>query len=145
MTRGIKNNNPGNIKRSAMKWIGLKKLQSDCTFCQFTDMKYGVRAFFILMRTYRYRYGLKTPSDIIHRYAPGSENDVESYLMFLSSKGFDVNLMLLTDNAYCIFAKFVFLYESQFKCNFTWLYDIMDSEKCHVINEKKECYETTLF
>ena len=79
LSRGIRNNNPANIRRSATKWAYLKPVQSDKQFCQFLEMRYGIRAFFILMRTYRYKYGLKTPREIINRFAPASENDVESY------------------------------------------------------------------
>ena len=56
LSRGVRNNNPANIRRSATKWAFLKPVQSDKQFCQFLEIRYGIRAFFILMRTYRYKY-----------------------------------------------------------------------------------------
>lgn len=144
-TRGIRNNNPANIRKSANKWLGLKSLQTDCSFCQFTNKMYGIRAFFILMRTYRYKYNLKTPEQIINRFAPSVENNVKNYLCFIESKGLPRNLNLDTDPLYCILAKYVFYYESQFRCNIDYLKQIMDDLNCHVINEKKECKEVDLF
>ena len=39
--RGIRNNNPLNIRRSADKWQGLKAQQEDREFFQFSEMKWG--------------------------------------------------------------------------------------------------------
>lgn len=145
LSRGIRNNNPANIRRSATKWAYLKPVQSDKQFCQFLEMRYGIRAFFILMRTYRYKFGLKTPREIINRFAPASENDVESYLNFLSSHMLDVDLPLNTDKMYCIFAKYVFEYESFFKVSVSVLSVIMWNLNCPVINDLKEYHEGSLF
>ena len=35
IARGIRNNNPLNIRRSKDKWQGMKALQTDAQFCQF--------------------------------------------------------------------------------------------------------------
>lgn len=145
LSRGVRNNNPANIRRSATKWSFLKPVQSDKQFCQFIAMRYGIRAFFILMRTYRYKYGLKSPREIINRFAPASENDVDAYLNFLSSHMFAIDLPLNSDELYCLFAKYVFLYESNFKVSVSVLIEIMRHEKCSVINNRKECYEASLF
>lgn len=145
LSRGVRNNNPANIRRSATKWAFLKPVQSDKQFCQFLEIRYGIRAFFILMRTYRYKYSLKTPREIINRFAPVSENDVEAYLNFLSSHMLAVDLPLNTDELYCLFAKYVFLYESNFKVSVSVLIEIMKHENCRVINKRKEYYEAFLF
>lgn len=51
--RGIRNNNPGNIKKTSDKWEGLNADQSkDDTFCQFSDAKYGIRAMAKLLYKY---------------------------------------------------------------------------------------------
>jgi hypothetical protein len=51
--RGIRNNNPGNIKiNSANKWTGKVGSNTDGVFEQFTDMKYGIRASLKLLHTY---------------------------------------------------------------------------------------------
>ena len=145
LSRGVRNNNPANIRRSATKWAFLKPVQSDPNFCQFLDVRYGIRAFFILMRTYRYMYGLKTPREIINRFAPNAENDVDAYLNFLSSHMLAIDLPLITDELYCLFAKYVFVYESNFKVSVSVLIEIMRQENCPVINKRKEFHEASLF
>lgn len=80
-TRGIRNNNPLNIRRGTSKWQGLADEQKDSAFCQFQEQKYGWRAAFILIcRTYYLKYHLATPYDIISRFAPASENNVDAYV-----------------------------------------------------------------
>lgn len=145
MTRGMRNNNPANIRRSASKWLGLRQIQSDKDFCQFTDMKYGVRAFFILMRTYRYKYGLKRVGEIIRRYAPEKENNLSVYLLFLEQHGFRKDDFLGSNSDYCLFAKYVFRYESSFAVSYDWLKEIMINEDCRVVNPLKEYYEPSFF
>ena len=49
IARGIRNNNPLNIRRSADKWQGLKAQQEDREFFQFSEMKWGWRAAFRLL------------------------------------------------------------------------------------------------
>ena len=83
--RGIRNNNPLNIRRSADKWQGQRPLsnspEGEKTFCQFYSMEYGWRAaFVILCRTYYGKYGLKTIRDIVTRWAPPKENNTEAYI-----------------------------------------------------------------
>ena len=51
-TRGIRNNNPLNIRHSTNKWQGMAPSQSDRAFVQFTARKYGYRAAFVLIRNY---------------------------------------------------------------------------------------------
>ena len=85
LPRGLRNNNPLNIRKSGDKWQGLKALQEDKEFFQFESMAYGWRAaFVILCRTYYKRYGLKTISDIIYRWAPPKENNTSGYVKHVS-------------------------------------------------------------
>lgn len=79
-TRGIRNNNPANIKRGS-QWKGLSPVQSDKVFCQFVSMEYGVRALVCLLRTYFYKYKLKSIKSIISRFCP--DNTAKSYIDFL--------------------------------------------------------------
>ena len=46
MTRGLRNNNPLNIRRNNTKWQGLSATQTDKSFFQFKTMAYGYRAAF---------------------------------------------------------------------------------------------------
>lgn len=77
--RGIRNNNPLNIRHGS-KWRGLKREQTDKAFCQFTTIRYGLRAGFVLLRTYIQRYQLRTVPAIVSRWAPISENDTKRYI-----------------------------------------------------------------
>lgn len=83
-SRGIRNNNPGNIRINyANNWKGMCDVQSDISFVQFTEMKYGLRALMKLLINYQ-KKGYCTVIDIISHYAPSSENDTNSYINFVS-------------------------------------------------------------
>ena len=83
--RGLRNNNPLNIRRSGDKWQGLQDLQEDREFCQFSEMKYGWRAAFrLLCHTYYGKYKLRTIRDIIFRWAPPKENNTTAYIRHVS-------------------------------------------------------------
>lgn len=79
--RGIRNNNPGNI-RWGDDWDGLvpKSQRTDKSFCQFTAPEYGIRAMIIILRNYQKKHGLNTVRKIINRWAPPVENDSEAYV-----------------------------------------------------------------
>ncbi len=79
--RGIRNNNPLNVRRSKDKWQGLRAVQTDAQFCQFETMAYGWRAAFVLLtRTYYHTYRLYTIRAIISRWAPPNENNTRAYI-----------------------------------------------------------------
>lgn len=79
--RGIRNNNPLNIRRSRLKWEHeVFKEPVDYSFCQFDQMKYGWRAAFCLFRRYIYTYGVDTIQKIISRWAPSTENNTKEYI-----------------------------------------------------------------
>ena len=81
LPRGLRNNNPLNIRRSGDKWQGLKVRQEDKAFFQFSEMKWGWRAAFrLLCHTYYGKYKLRTIRDIITRWAPPKENNTEAYI-----------------------------------------------------------------
>lgn len=86
--RGLRNNNPANIRRGS-SWKGLVPFLVDCTnkqryydksFCQFSNLIWGIRALFVLLRTYHYKYKLRTISQVIHRFAPLCENNTYAYI-----------------------------------------------------------------
>ncbi|WP_191923171.1 structural protein [Pantoea agglomerans] len=80
-TRGIRNNNPGNI-RWGDDWQGLvpQAQRTDKSFCQFIKPEYGIRAMIIILRNYQRKHRLSTISGIINRWAPTNENDTQSYI-----------------------------------------------------------------
>ncbi|AGH98930.1 structural protein P5 [Micavibrio aeruginosavorus] len=78
--RGIRNNNPGNIRRSNDPWQGLAKEQNDREFFMFKSAVYGIRALARLLITYQDKYGLCTIEMIITRWAPAVENNTKAYI-----------------------------------------------------------------
>lgn len=79
--RGIRNNNPGNI-RWGENWKGLAPdgKSNDKSFCVFEEPKWGIRALCKVLITYNRRYGLDTVQEIICRFAPENENDTKAYM-----------------------------------------------------------------
>ena len=79
--RGLRNNNPLNIRRSSDKWQGLSASQEDKEFFQFLCAAYGWRAaFVILTKSYYAKRGINTIEGIISRWAPSNENNTEGYI-----------------------------------------------------------------
>ena len=83
-SRGIRNNNPLNIRHSADRWLGMREEQEDKSFVQFKSMAYGYRAAWRILQTYYERFRMQgklfTVRNIIERWAPSSENDTEAYI-----------------------------------------------------------------
>lgn len=88
MSRGIKNNNPGNIRISNERWQGKvpNSMNTDKVFEQFTSLTFGVRALIVLLRNYVSLYGLDTITKILHKYAPGFENNTAAYISAVSQR-----------------------------------------------------------
>lgn len=80
MARGLDNRNPGNIRRSKVRYRGEVRPSRDPDFKQFESLAWGYRAIFVLLDTYRIRYGLSTIRGMISRWAPPSENHTEVYI-----------------------------------------------------------------
>ena len=109
MTLGERNNNPLNIRKvPGTHWRGELPLggatgvfrgATECgsgptkgsdfpvatedgggSFVQFETIEWGLRAAFVLLRTYSTKYRANCIRDIITRWAPPSENDTESYI-----------------------------------------------------------------
>lgn len=120
--RGIRNNNPANIRRGS-NWKGLvsflvdpcnNQRYYDKSFCQFSSLEFGVRALIVLLRTYHYKYKLNTIEKIIHRFAPLCENNTYEYISIVvrdmqnQYQCIDRNLKLpefpLQDDTLCLFS-----------------------------------------
>ena len=84
-SRGIKNHNPGNIRKGD-QWQGLDTPGDDGEFCCFESPAYGIRALARVLITYQDRRiakdgsAIDTVQEIIERWAPSSENDTQSYV-----------------------------------------------------------------
>jgi len=77
--RGIRNNNPLNIRKSPDVFQGEIRPGSDKSFKQFRNPSYGYRAAFVILGTYLGR-GLNTIEKIINAWAPETENNTKSYI-----------------------------------------------------------------
>ena len=86
MSRGLKNCNPGNIRRSRGRYKGEVVPSRDPAFKQFESLAWGYRAIFVLLHTYRTRHGLRTIAEMIARWAPPSENRTDAYIRAVSDR-----------------------------------------------------------
>lgn len=68
--RGIRNNNPGNIRRNDTPWQGLAADQTDPEFFRFRAPEWGIRAMSRILITYREKYRIKRLATVINRWAP---------------------------------------------------------------------------
>lgn len=81
LPRGLRNKNPLNIKKSPNRWKGKVTPSTDKEFEQFEHPLWGIRAAFIIIRTYLSpKYHCKTVADVISRFAPSSENNTAAYV-----------------------------------------------------------------
>ncbi|WP_228006117.1 hypothetical protein [Morganella morganii] len=80
--RGIRNNNPGNIRKSKDVWVG--QTGNDGAFVTFATPAHGIRATGRNLLSYA-RQGYVTPEQIITRWAPPEDdNDTDGYIKFVS-------------------------------------------------------------
>lgn len=98
--RGLRNCNPGNIRKGSVVYQGEVVPSRDEAFRQFTTMAYGYRAMFVLLHTYQRKYGLDTIASIISRYAPSVENHTEAYISAVSeASGVPATIHITTTNS----------------------------------------------
>ncbi|HEI0101436.1 TPA: hypothetical protein SIE28_004894, partial [Escherichia coli] len=76
-TRGVRNSNPGNIRKSKDQWEGA--VGDDGAFVIFDSPESGVRALAKNLQSYG-RQGYDSIEKIINRWAPPNENDTQSYI-----------------------------------------------------------------
>ena len=80
ISRGLRNNNPGNIRIGNFRYKGEKAKSSDSEFRQFESVEWGYRAMFVLLHTYATKRGCRTLREIINRNAPPTENFTDGYI-----------------------------------------------------------------
>lgn len=80
MSRGLKNNNPGNVRHDGTKWQGEIIPSQDASFKQFSSMAYGYRCMIKLLQNYSKLHGCNTVHKMINRYAPPIENHTDNYI-----------------------------------------------------------------
>lgn len=96
--RGLKNNNPGNIRKSSDTFQGEILPSGDAAFKQFKTMQYGERAIFVVLNTYAKKYGRDTIKSIVERWAPANENNTDLYIEQVEKwSGINRNIKITND------------------------------------------------
>lgn len=94
--RGLRNNNPTNIKISTIPWLGKipTSINTDQTFEQFSSMSYGFRAAIKNLRSY-VNQGITDMDSIIQTWAPDSTGNyqtfVKNYMNLDPNKNYDLS------------------------------------------------------
>ena len=80
--RGIRNNNPGNLRISNVAWEGKisREKNTDGSFEQFCAPEFGIRALVKNALNYQNKYNLWTPRAMIWKWAPPNENNSDKYV-----------------------------------------------------------------
>ena len=98
MPKGIRNNNPGNLNKTAIRWQGkLPKPNNGGRFEMFKSPEYGVRAMIKDLTTKIKRHS--TIKAIIGEYAPVFENNTQAYINSVSKA------MRVSENAPLVVSK----------------------------------------
>ena len=96
--RGLRNNNPLNIRHSQDRFQGEVVPGSDRAFKQFSSVAYGYRAAFVTLHTYL-MHGRNTVEKIIRAWAPPTENNTEGYINHVVQRsGVGRNKVLTADS-----------------------------------------------
>lgn len=94
LPRGLKNKNPGNLRKmppSPWKGLAPAELQTDKDFYVFADADgqpgefWGVRALARTILNYQLQHKLTTPAAMISRWAPPVENVTEAYIFHVAA------------------------------------------------------------
>lgn len=94
LPRGIRNNNPGNIKRSGERWEGLANpdemtdyQKRETVFCVFREPIWGLRAMGRILLNYQTKHRLTTVAAMIGRWAPpDDDNKTKAYVSFVAQR-----------------------------------------------------------
>lgn len=83
--RGLRNNNPLNIRNGVSRWKGMEEQEEEKEFVCFLTLSMGYRAAWILLRNYHQRLLNEgksyTLGNIIERWAPPEDgNDSKAYV-----------------------------------------------------------------
>lgn len=86
LPRGLRNNNPGNLRISNIKWQGKipNSQNTDKAFEQFSNLHFGLRAMLTDVANDITVKKLDTLTKLINSYAPPTENDTINYINFVS-------------------------------------------------------------
>ena len=107
--RGLRNNNPGNIRISGNNWRGKVPLadNTDGAFEQFYNAQDGIRALARNLYSY-YNRGLRTIDQIITTWAPASENNTAAYIaQVVAATGVPANAQFPADKVPALVAAII--------------------------------------
>lgn len=131
LTRGIRNNNPGNLVLTNIAWQGKipNAQNTDKHFEQFTEVKYGIRA---MLRdlTNDIDKGKNTVRKLITEYAPPFENDTQKYIEVISKAvGLDPDqtIKIVDAKFYLVIARAIIKHECSPDHNLIYDSDIQDA------------------
>ncbi|QDW21816.1 hypothetical protein [Flavobacterium sp. KBS0721] len=131
LTRGIRNNNPGNLVLTNIAWQGKipNAQNTDKHFEQFTEVKFGIRA---MLRdlTNDIDKGKNTVRKLITEYAPPSENDTQKYIEVISQAvGLDPDqtIKIVDAKFYLVIARAIIKHECSPDHNLIYDSDIQDA------------------
>jgi hypothetical protein len=80
LPRGIRNNNPGNLRHGPSTWAGELQPGSDPMFVSFVTPAMGLRALMRLLLKYHQKYDLDSVESVLNRFAPPHENATDHYI-----------------------------------------------------------------
>jgi hypothetical protein len=82
--RGFRINNPLNVERNKIVWVGMSSAQPDQRFVAFDTPQHGIRAAAKILQTYQEVHGITTMRGVIERWAPAGENNTAAYIQAVS-------------------------------------------------------------
>ena len=129
----IAKNNIFNIRQGA-KWQGMTGTKKG--FVEFKNQEYAIRAWLILMRTYRRRYGCRTVEQIVTRYAPPNENNTEQYIAYCRRQlHLEPNSTLNFDCEYISLAAAMAKMETGVELDIAWAYQVMKKYNIQIVKK----------
>ena len=118
----IAKNNIFNI-RAGQNWQG--KTGARKGFVEFQSRTYAIRAWLLLMRTYR-RRGCKTIRQIVTTYAPPKENNTEAYIDFVCRQmKYNASYALEADSSYILLGIAMAAMETSTVLHYHEIYEVM--------------------
>lgn len=92
-SRGVRNNNPGNIKDFGTSWEGMlphaernDAQRAEHVFVVFRHPWWGIRAMAMILRNYSRKHGLNSVEQLMTRWAPQSDsNPTYKYVEFVAA------------------------------------------------------------
>lgn len=82
---GLRNNNPGNLIKTAIPWQGKLPQSAATRFERFVNIKFGLRALFRQIHTDVYKRKMNL-TQLLNKYAPTFENNTNVYIQTVSKE-----------------------------------------------------------